>query len=1083
MVGLKMQSTPAAPSAASPRKKKLLILGTIFIGLPVILYFFLTSGYFIKSFVLPKAGKTLNATITVEDISVSPFSAVSLRGLKVVTTGEPLLTADSASVRYSLMDIIGGKLNVSELKVQSPKISIVQNVDGTSNLSPILEALKANEQPEAPETAEPGEKPKLDLKNIALENARFTFAQALPAGGKQTIELASINLSVDQVVSGIAGKLQLATDIVFDQQLTPTNAPNRLETKATANFDFLITPDLLPQSVKGKTELTVGKTTGTFADLAGFVATLNTEVSPTEVKSLRLEFNQNTEALGAILVSGPMDLNKGEVKLNLNVEPLGKRVLNLVGAAIGYDFGSTQISSSNVLEVTKGFTFVSVNGQFNAQKFTLIKDKQQVTPLDFSAQYDVKHNLENGILNIEQLSCSARQKNNQVLAINLSKPLSLPLAFISNPSANILHALDDLKLSDASLNLKLSQLNLADWKPIIGTAASAGLVDASVDISFANGGKEINSTFQTTAKNLTLVSSDKNPAPINTSLKGKFTTQNFTSYKGNVVANVTGKFADLRLDDLQMAADLTVNISTQQVITPTLAVSIQHAGKPAGSLDFSGTYNTTNSTGKFDYTLGNLNENLLAAVLDPFLTDAKLTSLTINSKGTFTLNPAAESGVKADLQLTRLLVTDKAGKLPKETLSAVATLDASMDKQVLNLRTVQLNLTPTERAKNVLNLSGKIDSSKSNAITGSVKIASDGLDLTRYYDLFAGTSSDTTKPSASTPAPVVDPNKEPEPVTLPFKNFKAELDLKKLYLREIAMENWQTTLLLNGGQVKIEPAKLVLNGAPVSARVDLDLSVPGYRYDISAKADKVPLAPLANSFAEEYKGRAAGDMFANIAIKGAGTTDKSLQKNLTGNISLNFTNANIQLIEKGAFYPVIAAVALVLRVPEVLQSPLNAVVANVTIGQGAIDLQKAMAHSPAFIANVTGKIPMSDVLTNSPLNHPVEFQLAQGLAKHFSITGRDATNAFVQMPSFLALKGTLGEPKADIKELVITGLLLKSAGALPIDLGDKGNNILKGVGNILTGQPNKPADTNAPSQTTTNKPATINPFDLFKKKK
>lgn len=1071
MSGLKLQNTPTASSATSPRKKKLLILAAVVIGLPLFLYFFLTSAFFIKSFVLPKASKTLNAQITVDDLSVSPFSAVSLRGLKVTTTGEPLLTADSASVRYSLMDILGGKLNVSELKVQSPKVSIVQNADGSSNLDPLMQALKANTQPAKPDTAESGAKPKLDLKNIALENAHFTFAQALKDGGQQTIEFASINLSVDQVVSGIAGKLQLASDIVFDQQLTKTNAPNRLEAKATANFEFLITPDLQPQSIKGKTELTVGKTAGTFADLAGFIATLNSEVSPTEVKSLRLEFNQNAEALGAITVSGPMDLAKGEVKLNIIVEPLGKRVLNLLGAAIGYDFGTTQLSSSNVVAVSKGFTLITVNGQFNAQKFTLIKDKQQVTPLDIAAEYSLQHNLDgtNSFTQIDKLSVTSQQKAKPLLTLGITQPIKLSAA--GDVTGN------------ASLNLKLSQLNLADWKPITGAAASAGLVDATVDVSFANGGKEINSTFQTSIKNLTLVSSDSAPTPINTSLKGGFTVQNFKSYKGNIVANATGKFADMRLEDLQLAADLTANISTQQVITPTLTVSIQHAGKPAGSLDFSGSYNPTNSTGKFEYNLANLNENLLTAVLAPFLTDAKLTSLTINSKGTLTLNPTGESGVKADLQMTRLLITDKAGKLPKETLNAVATLDAGMDKQVLNLRTVQLNLTPTERAKNVLNITGKIDSSKSNAITGNVKIASDSLDLTRYYDLFAGTSSDASKPAAATPAPASDPNKEPDAVVLPFKDFKAELDLKKLYLREVAAENWLATLLLNGSQVKIESAQLTLNGAPVSARVDLDLSVPGYRYDISAKADKVPLAPLANSFAQEYKGRAAGDMFANIAIKGAGTTDKSLQKNLAGNISLNFTNANIQLIEKGAFYPVIAAVALVLRIPEILQTPLNAAAANLTIAQGTIDLQKATAHSPAFIANINGKIAMADVLTNSPLNHPVEFQLAQGLAKHFSITGRDATNAFVQMPSFLTLKGTLGEPKPDIKELVITGLLLKSASALPIDLGDKGNNILKGVGNILTGQPNKPTDTNAPSQTTTNKPATINPFDLFKKKK
>lgn len=1065
----KHHNPDAAPApSGSPRKKKLLILAAILLGLPVFLYFFLTNSLFIKSFVLPKAGKAMNATITVEDISVSPFSAVSLRGLKVTTIGEPFLTADSASVRYSLMDIIGGKLNVSELKVQSPTVNIVQNADGSSNLDPIMKALQASEPAKEPDPAKSSENPKLDLKNISLENAHFTFAQALPDGGQQTIDLASINLTVDQVVSGIAGKLQLGTDITFNQQLTKTATPNRLETKATANFEFIITPELLPQSIKGKTELKIGKTAGTFAELDGFVATLDTELSPTEVKSLRLDFNQNAEALGAITVSGPMDTAKGEAKLTVQVEPLGKRVLNLIGAAIGYDFGTTLLSSSNVVEIAQGFSLITINGQFDGKQFTLIKGKEQVAPVDFAAEYSLQHNLTTTNTQINKLSFTSRQKSKPLLDLGITQPIHI------SPSGDV--------AGNSSLSLKLSQLNLADWKPVAGEFASAGLLDASVDVSFENGGKDILTTYQTAAKNLALVSGTESPKPINAAVRGKLAVKNFQSVKGDAVLNVTGKVADIALDNLQVAADISVNVSTQQVITPNLTASIQHAGKAAGSFDFSGNYTATNSSGKFDYSLANLNENLLAAVMAPFLTDATLTSLTINSKGSITLNPAAESGIKADLQISRLLVTDKAGKLPKEPLAAVAVLDAGMDKQVLNLRNVQLLLTPTDRAKNEVTVSGKVDSSNADAITGNIKIASAGLDLTSYYDIFSGTSTDTGKPAPAAPAPTTDPTKEPDPVKLPFKDFKAELDIKKLYLREIAAENWLTTLLLSGSQVKIDPAQLSLNGAPVSAHVNLDLSVPGYRYDIAAKADKVPLAPLANSFAPDYKNRAAGDLFANIGIKGAGTTDKSLQQNLTGNISLNFTNANIQLIEKGKFYPVISAIALVLRVPELLQSPLNAVYSDITIGQGTIDLQKAAAHSPAFIASLSGPIKMADVLTNSPLSHPVEIQLAQGLAKHFSITDRNQTNAFVAMPSFVTLKGTLGEPKADIKELVITGLLLKSAGALPVDLGEKGNNILKGVGNILTGQSKDKGNTNAPSSTTTNK-TTINPFDLFKKKK
>jgi len=88
----------------------------------------------------------------------------------------------------------------------------------------------------------------------------------------------------------------------------------------------------------------------------------------------------------------------------------------------------------------------------------------------------------------------------------------------------------------------------------------------------------------------------------------------------------------------------------------------------------------------------------------------------------------------------------------------------------------------------------------------------------------------------------------------------------------------------------------------------------------------------------------------------------------------------------------------------------------------------------------------------------------------------------VPLPDFLVAKGTIGSPKADIK--ISATSLLKTAGN--IDLGDKGNNIIKGVNSILGGK--NPPTNNAPSQTnsnttTTNKPGVRDVLDLFKKKK
>ena len=95
---------------------------------------------------------------------------------------------------------------------------------------------------------------------------------------------------------------------------------------------------------------------------------------------------------------------------------------------------------------------------------------------------------------------------------------------------------------------------------------------------------------------------------------------------------------------------------------------------------------------------------------------------------------------------------------------------------LLSTRAVQVALAKTERAPNSLNVAGRIDMSKSNAWTGDLKVTSDGLDVTPYYDLFARKEQKAT-PAKDT-APVLQlepkPETEPEPMKLPFTQFAGQ---------------------------------------------------------------------------------------------------------------------------------------------------------------------------------------------------------------------------------------------------------------------------------------------------------------------
>src|ERR1043166_1533637 len=136
-----MADKTSAPAPIKRRRRwPRILLGFVLgiIVLVVAVYFIATSSGFFKGVILPRVGQALNATITVSDASIHPFSGVVLHDLKVQTTGpDPLVTAAEAHARYDLRAILGGNIKVDEVTLSSPVVQIIENADGTSNLDPI----------------------------------------------------------------------------------------------------------------------------------------------------------------------------------------------------------------------------------------------------------------------------------------------------------------------------------------------------------------------------------------------------------------------------------------------------------------------------------------------------------------------------------------------------------------------------------------------------------------------------------------------------------------------------------------------------------------------------------------------------------------------------------------------------------------------------------------------------------------------------------------------------------------------------------------------------------------------------------
>jgi len=1105
--------------------RTLVWLAVWLIILVVVAYFVVTSPAFIKGVVLPRLGDSLHANVTVSDVSLNPFKQIVLRNLKVQAKGQaPVLTVSEVNARYHLWDILGGNIHVDEIALTSPTVELVENPDGSSNLEPLIKALQG--KPGGVGTPKPGSSkaPQIDLGRLALRNASIVEIKNYAGGRSNVLELSNLDIMLSNVKNGQSATLQLTADLRIDNN-PPGGTNEFLAAAIKGSFDFALTPDLKPASASGKLQLAVSRAGGAFENFSAFGAALDCNVTPTEIKQVLLHFQNGGAPLGELAVSGPLDLEKMEGRLQVELHGIDKRLLNLFGATSGIDFGTTTINSTNEITLANAGMTIKATGRFNADKVHLTRAGLTTPTLDFSARYDVTvdRTTQNALLH--ELVLTGTQDGNPLLDAHLTKPM------------NVAWGTGATGVGESALELNMTNLNLADWKPFLGVNAPEGNVDLQAQLLSEQDGKQLtfdvnsqianftaslgsNRTIQAAvslrargqavdfkqfnldayrlqisrqnqqlvavsgsgAYDLTKAAADAqvtlqaslpglsqilSQPEVNISsgtveLKGHVTQkQNTQTVTGDLaLADFTGQIGKNAFHNFGSTLTLDVGKTPEQIQIHKVTGKLTQDGNGGGAFDLAGTYDLADKSAQLTANLSDFNENGLRPFLEPLLADKKLVSVFVNGNAAAQYKPDGSSSVKADMQVTNLVVNDPKLQFPRTPLAAGLKIDVAMRKQTADIHQFQIELTPNQRAQNQVQLQGNVDFSKTNAIQGQLKLAADALDLTSYYDLFAGgpKAAGKTVPATPSASPVSAPaNQEPPPMNLPVQNFTVSADIGRFYLHEVAITNFQTTVKVNGGHVLVKPFQLALNGAPVDASVDLDLSVPGYKYNLAVNADQVPLAPLMNTFAPDRQGQLGGTLTAHVQIAGAGTTGVNLKKNLTGQFEVDTTNLNLSVINVRSpllksLINVVATVPQLLSNPEsaiasllgrvtgqgssgglmnqLQQSPIETITAQGRAGNGQINLQSAVVQSAAFEADASGAITLAPVLTNSTINIPITVSLSRSIASQLNLAVANASTggAYVPLPQFLTMTRTLGDPKAEINKLALAGIAVQSVG-------------------------------------------------------
>lgn len=578
----------------------------------------------------------------------------------------------------------------------------------------------------------------------------------------------------------------------------------------------------------------------------------------------------------------------------------------------------------------------------------------------------------------------------------------------------------------------------------------------------------------------------------------------------STLTNLQGRLGTTEFRGFAASANIDLAMNSYQVQIRKAEGTLSEGGRTGGSYNVSGTYNLTNSAAQLTARLSDVNQNGLRPFLEAALSEKTLVSVSLNGEASVQYQPEGASSFRAQMRMANLVVNDPKNPALATPLDARMGLDASMNKQVLEIRQAELGFTPTARATNVVQLTGRIDLSDTNAYTGNLKLAAQTLDVTRYYDLFQGAEGATAQPQtpvrpAPAPAPSAaappGPEEEMEPISMPLTNFVTEASVGKLFLHEVEITNFQSNIRVNGGRVVINPFQMAMNGAPVKSTMDLDFGIPGYKYDLGFSAAQLPLAPIVNTFQPERRGQVGGTLTGQGSITGAGTTGASLKRNLRGNFDIGTTNLNLAIPSLRSpllksIINVIAVVPDIIKNPnsalgsltgalfgsgasrqsgglmdDLMQNPLDVIQARGKIGNGRIDLEDSLVQSPAFQARAKGTILLNDILTNSTLNIPLTVSLQRSLAEkiNFVPAGTPTNVVYVKLPDYVAIEGTLGEPKSKINKMALAGTVLQQLGTSIPGMDQKTGSLLQNLGGVLTGRTGA-SGTNAPP-TGTNPPA------------
>lgn len=1023
-------------------RRFLFLFVLVLILLPAAIYFLVSAPFFIRSVVLPRVEAASGYSLSAENISFSPFSRLELRrGELKNADGSLTASFEDLTASYDLLDLLKDRLTVEELVLRNPEITLTPPLPATPDDGEGKTDTGSGKRP-----------PELNLRNLRIENGTvrvntsdatvvvrdLEFTVPLLRTGEPAEPTLSLSFTLTQADAAesrkLTGRLESSTRFTLDRDFALSDLSTELAGAlrppgpGPEELRFRFNTALQPQFAEQRIQVESLNARAGFAERDLLILSLSNPAS--------VDWSAEKQAFS-------------DTTLQLKVDDLRLSELNL-GDLLPVK--SARIRLNTMVKVSENGKQLAADGDFDLGELSGVVAGVRLDGWSGSGNLDATADTQG--VDLRESGIRLRHRQQDALHVTAAGK-------------------GDWALDNVSANLTIHRIDLAPLFSLApGAPEPAGRMSGRATLGRTNA-SEHNWDVTLTAEALSV------PETLfgvggRIDLDGSLTAdREFTSFSGRGdlgFRDLAGRIVGIDLATWSGGLSLDGEADADSVSLASSNLRLSRAGREVLAL-------STRGGAARDFTRADIHAELGTADLAALRTLLHGTpEVSGRLEGSAHLKQTGPKQQTWDGTFTaENLVLPENRTIPSPVQLSSS---GSRENNRLTLEPSHLSWPEQPEFQNRLTVEGSLDAADPSVLVAAVRVNGEAVDLTPWL------------PPAAPKSPGPEPGKEPEAAggglpaaeptlpDLPFASSSLEVGFGHLKFEEVHLRDLVIKTGLEPRRVKLETLSFRLNEAAASASGRFGWEEGLADYAFAFQLEPLEVQPLVDRFLPEKKGSVRGVVRSKADLKGKGLTGPNLREHLGGSFLMNFRDGQVRLLDRQLerdaglvhtrelLVKVVTTLARALRLPpeDLLEPPVTDIRVDGAIAAGRLSLEDFTLVNPELHLSSKGVVELAAEVPSSEINRmPVVFGVSTNLAKRLKIHRVDRVEEDrVFLPSFVSVDGTLGNPEIDVDKSVLAGLILSGVTERN-DLGsERANEILRGLGGLLSGEAPPPTPTPEP---------------------